>query len=259
MSTASEASPRWRTALITGASSGIGRALALELARAGTRVYVAARRQAQLDALVAEIAQEGGHAEALALDVACTDETHEAVRTLDARDPLDLVVANAGIGGQTPSTRTGYEEVRRILDVNLHGAVATLYGALPGMVARDRGHLAAVSSLAGLRGLPRFSAYCTAKAGLNTFLESLRVDLHKTGVAVTTICPGYVRTEMTAEIENTPFLVEADDAAHIIVEALRKKQALCAFPQPTAAAMRSVAKLPSALYEFLVTHVKLPY
>jgi short-subunit dehydrogenase len=249
----------YQTALVTGASSGIGRGLALALARRGTRVYVAARRRDRLRALVEEIEQAGGQAEAIVLDVADADATCEAVRALDERDPLDLVIANAGVGTPTPTKRAAFSEVKQVLDVNLLGAVATLYGALPGMVARDRGHLVGIASLAGFRGLPKFNAYSASKAALITFLESMRVDLHRSEVAVTTICPGFVRTEMTGENGKLPFLVECDDAVATILGAIDRRQAVCAFPLPTATAMRSVALLPESVYEFLITRAKLPY
>jgi short-subunit dehydrogenase len=248
----------YRTALITGASSGIGRALALALAAEGTRVYVAARRKSQLDALVDEIKNAGGQAEALVLDVADADHTQSVVARLDARDPLDLVIANAGLGDPTPAKKAPWPKVKQILDVNLTGAVATLYGALPGMIERNRGHLVGVASLAGFRGLPKFNAYSATKAALITFLESTRVDLHKTDVYVTTVCPGWVRTEMTAKMKSS-LLVDLDDAVATILRALHKRAPMCAFPAGTSMAMRALSNLPDSIYEFLVTRAKVPY
>ena len=249
------------TALVTGASSGIGRALATALARRGTKVYVAARREGLLTTLVQELRRDGGRAETLVLDVSRADATEAQVRALDERDPIDLVIANAGIGTTTPSKRTNWPAVRDVLTVNLTGAAATIYGVLPGMVTRGRGHVAAVSSLAGFRGLPKFSAYSASKAGLIAFLESLRVDLHGSGIGVTTICPGFVRTDINPEImqKGVPFLVEPDEAARIILRAIDHNQAFCTFPLPTALGMRSLALLPRAAYEFLLSHVKMPY
>jgi len=247
----------YRKALVTGASSGIGRGLALALGRAGTFVYAAARRKPELDSLVAEIARAGGRAEALVLDVSDPEEAHDVVRALDARDPLDLVVANAGVGGKTPSTRPAYHDVQHIFDVNLSGAIATLYGALPGMVDRNHGHLVGVASLAGMRGLPKYSAYSASKAALITFLESTRLDLLKTGVAVTAVCPGYVRTEMTAKSGERPFMIDVDQAVKTILHSLARKDAVCAFPRPTATVMRSAALLPSSVYEFVFTRSKM--
>jgi len=247
-------------ALITGASSGIGRELSLQLAARGTFVTVAARRAPELEALVAEIVGKGGRAEALVLDVSDADHAHEAVRALDERRPLDLVIANAGVGGATPMKKATWPQVRKILDLNLHGAVATLMGALPGMVARNRGHLVGVASTAGFRGLPKFSAYSSSKAALITFLESTRLDLHKTEIGVTVVCPGFVRTEMTRDLKvSTPFMVEVDDAARTILRSIDKGEFMCAFPRPVSTLMRSLPFIPTALYDFALTRVKLPY
>jgi short-subunit dehydrogenase len=250
----------YRTALITGASSGIGRGLALALAAEGTHVYVAARRKTQLDSLVDEITRAGGRAEAITLDVSDADHTHDVVAKLDARDPLDLVIANAGIGDPTPAKKAPWEKVKQVLDVNLMGAVATLYGAMPGMVARNHGHLVGVASLAGFRGLPKFNAYSSSKAALITFLESTRVDLHKTDVYVTTVCPGWVRTEMTAKMKSAPFMIDLDEALRTILHALHKRDPMCAFPMGASLALRTiVSNLPDSMYEFLVTRAKVPY
>jgi len=250
-------SPQYSTALVTGASSGIGRSLAATLASEGTRVYVAARRRAELEALVGEIARAGGRAEALVLDVADADATYEAVSKLDARDPLDLVVANAGIGVGTPAKKAPWSQVRNVLSINLMGAAATLMGALPGMVARNRGHLVGIASVAGFRGLPKFNAYSGSKAGLIAFLESTRLDLHSTDVAVTTVCPGFVRTEMTGKVKARGMAL--DEAVRIIRQALAERRAVCTFPRTTRAAMTAVSLLPDSVYEFLATRAKVPY
>lgn len=249
----------YKTALVTGASSGIGRGLALALARRGTRVHLAARRLDRLEALAREIQQSGGSAEPLELDVADAGATEQTVRALDEREALDLVIANAGTGTPTPTTRAPFSDVKHVLDVNLTGAVATLYGALPGMLARNRGHLVGIASLAGFRGLPKFNAYSASKAALISFLESMRVDLHKTELAVTTICPGFVETEMTEKMGKSKLVLGCDEAVAIILGAIDRREAVCAFPRGMAAAMRSVALLPESVYEFLITRAKLPY
>jgi short-subunit dehydrogenase len=252
-------SRQYATALITGASSGIGRALALTLAHEGTKVFAAARRRNELESLVDEITRAGGRAEALVLDVADADATYDAVSKLDAREPLELVVANAGVGKSTPAKRAPWSDVRQVLSVNVMGAVATLMGALPGMVARNRGHLVGIASLAGFRGLPKFNAYSSSKAALITFLESTRIDLHKTEIAVTTVCPGFVRTDFTANIKSSTRQVELPDAVRIIRNALRGRAAVCTFPRGAAAAMTAVSLLPDSVYDFLVTRAKVPY
>src|SRR5262249_35903679 len=131
--------------------------------------------------------------EALVLDASDGDATYEAVRAVDARLPLDVCIANAGVGGITPGKKLEWPRIKAILETNLVGAAATIAAAVPGMVARGDGRIVGIASVAGFRGLPRFSAYSASKAGLITLLESLRIDLHGTGVSVTTVCPGYVQ------------------------------------------------------------------
>jgi short-subunit dehydrogenase len=241
-----------KTALITGASSGLGRGLALALAQRGVKVYAAARREHEL----AELAKDsgGGHIEPLILDVGKADEAHDCVEKIDSNDPLDLVIANAGIGGNTAGKHLEWPLVKRILEVNLVGAAATISGALPGMVARNSGHIVGISSIAAWRGLPKSAAYSASKAGLSTFLESLRVDLRDTGVAVTTICPGFVRTPMNANPKHpTPFIIETDEAVRIMLSAIDKRDAECAFPLPLVAAARWLPFLPQAVYDFVAS------
>ncbi len=248
----------YRNALITGASSGLGRGLAVALAKRGAHVVAAARRKPELDVLVAEIQGAGGSAEVLELDCADADTTHALVRGLDDRLELDLVVANAGWGHTTPGRGIDWSTVKKIFDLNVQGAVATLCGALPGMVARNRGHVAGVASLAGFRGLPKTAAYSASKAALITFLESLRVDLQRTAVAVTTICPGYVKTELTKNRPyKMPFLMELDDAVDAMVQGLERRAAVCAFPLPLYSAVRALPFLPNSLYDFMAGRSKL--
>ena len=248
-----------RHALVTGASSGIGRGLALALGKRGAHVVVAARRRERLDELVREIEAAGGRGEALLLDVSDGDATYEAVRAVDARLPLDFVVANAGTGGITPGKKLEWSRVKTILETNLIGAAATLSGALPGMVERGDGRAVAVASVAGFRGLPRFAAYSASKAGLITLCESLRIDLHGTGVSLTTVCPGYVQTELLTPGKSHPFVVSVDQAVDTILKAADAREAVCTFPAPIVAGMRAAQLMPRSLYEFIATRSKVKY
>jgi short-subunit dehydrogenase len=247
------------TAFITGASSGIGHGMARALAARGVHVIAAARRRQRLDELVAEIAAAGGSAEALVLDVADAEATHAAVVAADARTPLDIVVANAGVAGITPAKKLDWQRVKSILDTNVLGAAATLSGAIPGMVERGRGNLVAIASIAGFVGLPKFAAYSASKAALITLCESLRIDLHGTGVAMTTVCPGYVDTDLLTKGKKHPFMVSVDDAVGRILAAMDAGDAMCTFPAPSVAAMRTARALPRPLYELLATRSRPRY
>jgi short-subunit dehydrogenase len=249
----------YKTALITGASSGLGRGLALSLGKKGTHVVAAARRKIELDSLVAEIIASGGSAEVMVLDCSNADATYEKVYALDERMPLDLVIANAGAGFPTPARSMNWREVKQIIDLNVLGATATLAGALTGMVERNSGQLVAMASLAGYRGLPGSAAYCASKAALIAFCESLRIDLRESGVSVTTICPGFVETDMTAKIKGKlPFLVKLDDAVAIMCKAIENRDAHCAFPRPMAAAARGGQLMSRSVYEWVASKRKPP-
>jgi short-subunit dehydrogenase len=248
-----------RHALVTGASSGIGRGLAQALAARGAHVTLAARRRDRLDELVDGIIAAGGSAEALVLDVSDGDATYEAIRTADARRPIDLLVANAGVGGITPGKKLEWTRVKAIFETNLVGAAAAMSGVIPGMIGRGDGRVVAVASVAGFRGLPRFGAYSASKAGLITLCESLRIDLHGTGVSVTTVCPGYVQTDMLTPGKSHPFVVSVEEAAATILRAADAREAVCTFPAPIVAGMRAAQLLPRPLYELIATRTRVKY
>jgi short-subunit dehydrogenase len=244
----------YRTALITGASSGIGRELARQLAAAGTLVVVAARRGAELDALAAEIAAAGGRARVAIMDVAALDDTVREVRRIDREvGGLDLVVANAGVGSSRGPDRFRWETIASSVIVNFGGAVATMTAVLPQMIERGRGHIVGVSSLAAFGPLPRSASYCAPKAGLGMFIECLRLDLAGTGVHATTVCPGFVRTPMlTGARHPTPMLVECADAVALILRELPRAPAQIAFPGPLAAFARVAGRLPRPARRLLI-------
>jgi NADP-dependent 3-hydroxy acid dehydrogenase YdfG len=222
----------FRSALITGASSGLGAALARELCLAGTRVVLAARRTDRLEELADELRAAGGSAEVEPLDVADADAVGEVLARRDAdAGGLDLVLANAGVGGSAGADPLSVEAIERVIDVNVRGAALTLALARPLLVARGRGTLAATSSLAYVRGMPGSGAYSASKAFLSTFLETLRLDLDGTGVRVVDLRPGFVRTEMTAGRDGAmPFLMDVEPAARVCVSALERGKPIAAFP-----------------------------
>jgi short-subunit dehydrogenase len=234
--------------LVTGASSGLGRGLALHYAREGATVYAVARRKVELDAM----AKEAKGIVPVAVDVADTEALVEAIGEAERASggALDLVIANAGIGKPTPARKIDWRNVKQIMDVNVTAAAVTLSAALPAMVARDAGHVVAVSSLAAFRGMPGNGAYCASKAAVRFFMESLRVDLRSTKVRATTIYPGFVKTEMTAKNKfHMPFLMELDDAVKLMVKGLARGDATIAYPLPMVAMTRTLGALPRAIYE----------
>lgn len=251
-----------RSVFITGASSGLGRGLALHYARAGATVHAAARRGAELEALVAESARGAapGRVVPVVLDVTHADAQVAAIERAqeDAGGALDLVIANAGVGAPTRGKRMEWREVKRILDLDVTAACVTLAAALPAMVERGAGTVVAMSSLAAFRGLPGSAAYCAGKAALRVFMESLRVDLRGTGVRALTILPGWVKTELTASNRfRMPLLMELDDAVAVMAKGIARGDAELGFPPPMAAAARALGALPRAIYEPLVAWSRL--
>lgn len=249
----------YRTAFITGASSGIGRAIAIHLAEGGTRVALAARRREPLAELAREVAERGGDASVYPLDVSDPEQVEAVIRGADEDfGGIDLVIANAGVSGkQTWSGDLNYAAVADVLAVNVQGAAATLVALMDRMVERRRGHLVGVSSLAQYRGLPRSAAYSASKAFLSTFLEGLRVDLRQAGISVTDVRPGFVRTAMTeGNSHRMPFMLETTEAAEIVVRGIEKRSAVVAFPWQLATVVRSAALLPNAIYDRAVTRAK---
>ncbi len=239
----------YRNVVITGASSGLGRALSLWFARRGARVYAAARREEQLLSLRAEASAGPGEVVPVPLDVAETEAVVRKLRTLDDATPggIDLVVANAGVGGRLNGAKTEWAEVSRMLQVNILGATATLTALAPRMAERKKGHLVGVASLAAWIVVPRFGVYGASKRYLQTFCEGLRLDM-PAGVRVTSINPGFVKSEMTADNRfPMPFLLETDDAADRMGRAILRGDALFAFPWQMAWLTRLGSLLPSWL------------
>lgn len=235
----------YRTALITGASSGLGRGLAVTFAKRGVTVYAAARRTDRLEQLRLEV---GPSIIPLALDVADADSAHARVTALDEQcGGLDLVIANAGVDERDRETE--WRRVHQLLKVNVLGAVATLFAAIPGMVRRGGGHLVGISSLASRYPFLQRPEYCASKAFLSMWLDAARLGLAPRGVAVTCIEPGYVKTEMTADrpLESMPHLLEAEDAVKRMARAIDRKSAVFSFPWSVAAAARAGAALPRTI------------
>lgn len=240
-----------RAAVITGASSGLGAEMARQLAASGVPLGLIARRADRLDALASRIAEAGGVVHVAVADVADSRATREAIASLGERlGPIDLLLANAGVA--RPSSARGFsaDEFERMVRVNLLGASYAFEAVLPGMLARQRGHLVGVSSLAAYRGLPGSAGYSASKAALSTLLEGFRVELRGSGIAVTTVHPGYVRTEMTDVNDFAmPFLMDVEPAVRIILRGIAARRAEVNFPWPIARFLGLARYWPNALYD----------
>jgi short-subunit dehydrogenase len=236
----------YRNALVTGASSGLGRGIARELTRHGIPVFLAARRMAALEELRDELVREGHSASVVTLDVADTERTVATLRELDGAHALDLVIANAGVGADHDAAAPyAWEAMRDALHTNFCGAAATLTAVLPEMVARGRGHLVGIGSLASFGPLPLSAAYCSPKAGLHMLLECLRLDTAGTGITVTNVQVGFVKTPMLERVTHpTPGLLSVEEASETIVRALFERREDVVFPGALALAARAAGKLP---------------
>lgn len=247
-------------AFVTGASSGIGRALAVRLAQEGYSVGLAARRVERLREVAGDVGDYHGAASVHECDVSDPDQARKAVAACRlALGPIDLLVANAGVGALTPADDLAAEDVDRLLAVNFMGAVHVVECVLPEMLRRRSGHLVAIASLAGLNGMPARAAYCASKAAMIAFFESLRMDLRPSGVAVSVVNPGFVRTEMTADDERRrPFIMDVDDAADRIWRAISARRASTAFPWQLAPAAMLARALPRSAYDWLMRQLFKP-
>jgi len=240
-----------RVVFLTGASSGLGEALAPLLARDGDRICVTARRADALEALAARITEAGGVALPLALDVTDQSAVNTAVeRCVRELGPIDTLICNAGIGDPTPAARFKASALESIYRTNVFGVAYCLEAVLPSMVERRRGHIVGVSSLAGYRGLPGNGAYASSKAAVTNLLESVRVEVQQYNIDVTTICPGFVKTPMTARNQfPMPFLMELEDAAEAMYEGIRARDTHVSFPWQLASIVKAARALPDALYD----------
>ena len=245
-------------ALVTGASSGIGRGLAVRLARDGYSVGLAARRTERLREVVGTIEKHGAAASAHGCDVADPEQVRAAVSACRlALGPVDLLVANAGVGARARVEDLDGEDVRRLMQVNFMGAVYMVEEVLPEMLRRGSGHLVAVASLAGFNGLPERAAYSASKGAMINFFESLRMDLRPRGIAVTVISPGFVRTAMTGgEGSTRPFLVELDPAVDRMARAIKGRRRSLAFPWRIAWPAAVARSLPRGLYDTLARGIR---
>ena len=248
--------PSPRAILITGASSGLGAALARHYAAAGVRLFLHGRDDARLAAVAAACTKAGAAVEVHVGDVTDAAAMAAWIAACDHAQPLDLVIANAGISGGTAGGPEGADQVRRIFAVNVDGVLNTVLPAVAAMTARGQGQIAVMSSIAGFLGLPNAPAYCASKAAVKTLGEGMRGPIAAAGVAVTVICPGYVKTPMTDANDFTmPFLMSVERAAGLIAAGLAANKARIAFPWPMVAAVRLLALLPPDMLAWLMARL----
>ncbi len=243
--------------LITGASSGIGAALALVYAEEKACLFLAGRNDNRLQHTAAQVIAKGGQAHVKVIDVTDSTAMRTWIEEVDHTHPLDLVIANAGISAGTGKGDESEEQNAAIFATNVHGVFNTLHPIIPRMKKRQAGQIAIMASLAGFFGIPGAPSYAASKAAVRVYGEGLRGDLAPHGVKLSVVCPGFVQTPMT-DVNNfkMPFLMSADRAAQITKKGLEKNKARIAFPLRFAALIWLVAALPPAWTDALFA--KLP-
>ncbi|HEY8243556.1 MAG TPA: SDR family oxidoreductase [Casimicrobiaceae bacterium] len=235
---------------LTGASSGLGEALALHYAKQGATLGLVARRQSELDRVAAALAP--ATVATYAADVKDADAMAAAGRDFEKRYGVpDVVIANAGVSrGTLAEHAEDLSAFRDVFDTNVLGIVHTFHPFIAPMRAAKRGTLVGIASVAGFRGLPGAAAYSASKSAAMTLLESLRVELRGSGVSVVTIAPGYVATPMTARNPyRMPFLMRPDRAAASMARAIARRKRFHVLPWPMALVGRLLRMLPRPLYD----------
>jgi hypothetical protein len=244
---------------ITGASSGIGRALAAHYARQGAVLGLAARRGDELQTLAGTLAGEGARrVDCFPLDVTDADALRAAAEDFIARHGApDIVIANAGVSsGTLTECAEDLAVIKRIFDINVYGMAATFAPFIAAMRqaagAGRPGRLVGIASVAGIRGLPGAEAYSASKSAAITYLESLRLEMRASGIKVVTIAPGYIETPMTAiNPYRMPFLLPAPEAARRFARAIERGSSYVVIPWQMGVVAKFLRLLPNWLYDRL--------
>jgi NAD(P)-dependent dehydrogenase (short-subunit alcohol dehydrogenase family) len=250
---------RGRRALVTGASSGLGREMARQLAARGFRVAVTGRRERELTDTARLVEAQGGECLTLVGSVCEPEVVARHAGTIRERwDGLDWLVLNAGVADGVDARHFSAESYHRVFATNVGGAVNWLAAVLPWMLEAARGTVAGVASLAAWRGLPGAGAYSASKAALATLLESTRVDLRGTRVRVVTVFPGFIRNRGGPgdADRGKPFLLDLEDGVRRILDGIESGRPVVHFPWPLSWPMRHVVRhLPASAYDWLMARV----
>ncbi len=222
-----------KSIIITGASSGIGKALAIKYASTNVKLFLCSRNFEKL-MIVHDLCQNlGAIVESISLDLTDTDKTSKWVNNCFAKNNIDLIIANAGISLNTSKIKEFETSTRKLFDVNVNGTLNTILPAISHFIKQKNGQIAIMSSLAGYRGMPSCPAYSASKGAMKLFAEGLRGELATYNIRVSTICPGFVKTPLTDQNNfKMPFIMEAEKAAEIIAYGLSKNKSRISFPTP---------------------------
>ncbi len=235
--------------VLTGAASGVGREIALLLAASKAHLILIDIQQNALEKTAEECQKLSPKVDFFTVDITNSENMHTIAENIQREGAVDFVFANAGVGGINPGDNFSLSINKKIMDVNFYGAVNSIIPFLPLMLKNRSGHIIATSSLASLRGLPGGASYSASKAALNNFIESLRIDLKSSGIRVTNILPGFLKTAMTNHDEfPLPFLLDAKTSAKKIIAATDKRKITYMFPFPMAMLALLNKFIPDFLY-----------
>jgi hypothetical protein len=244
---------RNKNIIITGASTGIGKALAIEIANYNCNLFLLARRIELLEEIKESLINKPAKIYCIKNDVGDKDSVKEAYKQVcEITDDIDLAILNSGVGYRMTVENYDSELALKTFNTNFMGLVYWIEQLLPGFMKKRSGIIAGVSSLADNRGYSGSGFYCASKAAASIYLEGMRVELQKYGIKVITVKPGFVKTPMTDVNEfKMPFLMSADKAAKIILKGLIKEKKVIQFPLPTVIGSKLIGIMPNFLYDFL--------
>jgi short-subunit dehydrogenase len=258
-----------RVAVVTGAASGMGRALSWELGRAGARLALIDRDEAGLQRLHEELGRAGLRSAIAIVDVTDCEALHSAIRNLtDRLGPAEILIPCAGICGLDLVEKLDVEQIEKILRVNYLGVIHALDAVLPGMIERRSGRIVALISMTAIRGIPFEAAYGASKAALQNFLESLRPALRRRGIQVTMAYPGFVQTPLLEDLmqrgmARPPGVIDAERVARAILAAARRGDRIVSVPRSLKMVVELGRLLPPFLYDQIMTRLArrfaLPY
>lgn len=243
--------------IITGASKGIGKALAFEYAKQGAELFLIARSKDDLSEICKKLSSLSCNSSYYVCDISDKEEFHKALSNgIDFLSGLDIVLLNAGINIPDNFSDYSSEILKKIFQVNVFSLSYALEYLIPYMKAQKRGTIVGFSSLADVRGFPGNASYCASKIAITRILEGARVQLKKYGIDIITVKPGFVATQMTEKIKyHLPFLLTPEQAAKIIIENIQKEKKRIYFPLPSFIASYIIGLLPSKLYESLMIKI----
>ena len=247
---------RGAVVVISGASSGIGEALAEECASRGARaVVMLARRVDRLESVAERVRAKGSQALVVATDVANEEGVRAALKlAVDTFGTVDIVIANAGLGAPLAKEARNTKAHFQVMDINVMGAIRLVEAALPTLIQKQSGQLVAVSSVAGYRGIPTSGSYSASKAALSIWMESYRNELRHKNITVTLIEPGFIKSEMTAKAKfPMPFIQETADAVRVMVDGIERDRKVIVTPWQFRYIMGLARLLPNFLFDPVMT------